>query len=52
LGAIIQNVSSSVFCEVKRNKKCIENRFLIIPKEFTGSFKKTLLHLQCRLFFN
>ena len=27
LGAIIQNVSSSVFCAVKRNKKCIENRF-------------------------
>ena len=30
LGVIVQNVSSSVFCGVKRNKKCIENRFLII----------------------
>ena len=27
LGVIIKNVSSSVFCVVKRNKKCIENRF-------------------------
>jgi len=27
LGEIIENVSSSVFCVVKRNKKCIENRF-------------------------
>jgi hypothetical protein len=27
LGAITKNVSSSVFFEVKRNKKCIENRF-------------------------
>ncbi|WP_051929345.1 hypothetical protein [Flavobacterium sp. 83] len=27
LGAIIKNVNSSVFCVVKRNKKCIENRF-------------------------
>ena len=27
LGVIIKNVSSSVFCEVKRSKKCIENRF-------------------------
>lgn len=26
-GVIIKNVSSSVFCVVKRNKKCIENRF-------------------------
>ncbi len=27
LGVIIKNVNSSVFCGVKRNKKCIENRF-------------------------
>ena len=27
LGVIIKNVSSSVFCAEKRNKKCIENRF-------------------------
>ena len=27
LGAIIKNVSSSVFYEEKRGKKCIENRF-------------------------
>ncbi len=27
LGVIIKNVYSSVFCAVKRNKKCIENRF-------------------------
>jgi hypothetical protein len=30
LAAIVQNVSSSVFCGVKRNKRCIENRFLTI----------------------
>jgi hypothetical protein len=27
LGAIIKNVNSSVFCEEKRNKKSIDNRF-------------------------
>jgi len=27
LGVIIKNISSSIFCAVKRNKKCIKNRF-------------------------
>ena len=27
LGTIIENVSSSVFCVMKWNKKCIDNRF-------------------------
>jgi hypothetical protein len=27
LAAIVQNASSSFFCGVKRNEKCIENRF-------------------------